>query len=346
MNITVVVPNTDIKTDSIVYCEAFEKLGHTVNKVVLHNNKVISDKPLENSDVIWCPYEQEIEIGLFLKKYLKVPLVGHFEWCPPWRVGMESPEEWGYEKNQVSPEEIRNFQKHYKRLIDNYKECDCRTIVNDYCYQTLKFLDETVKESGLIYKPYIVDDTLLLQKKDYNLRKKNQILTIGRLVPHKRISHIIKALSIIRNKEIVPLLKIIGYGPEENNLRKLADELNVKIEFVGRGDDGDKATHIQESMFLVTPCASLPAGEAALFKVSTIMYDVETIEEKHGDIGVFCKNNDIEELADCITDLITYDRYVSEGKRAYTQLMKGESGLCVSEVAAKKMITMFKTVIK
>ncbi len=70
---------------------------------------------------------------------------------------------------------------------------------------------------------------------DYEYKEpKNYILCVSRLVKHKRIDLAIKAMKLIKNKNTE--LYIVGEGPEEENLKQLADG-NDNIKFLGPVDD-------------------------------------------------------------------------------------------------------------
>jgi len=74
------------------------------------------------------------------------------------------------------------------------------------------------------------------QKNNFESQKTgNKILTIGRLVPWKGIDVLIKSMKDIKNKIPNAKLLIVGDGPETNNLKNLAKELNLSdsVEFLG-----------------------------------------------------------------------------------------------------------------
>jgi len=343
MKVIVVKPHAHIKMDSDVYTDALTEAGIDVVNTHFENGRVLTDKKVDGADLIWCPYEQELQVGLFFKRNLNIPLVGHYEWVSPWRTMIDSPLNWGYEEKDVESfeKESQKWRNYYISLINLYKQADVKTSPTDYCFSTLKELGEINFEYK--EKPYIIDDKLLEQFRIDN-PEKSGILTIGRLVPHKRIHHIITALSMIDNP---PTLKILGYGEEKDRLVKLAKELKVNIEFVGNGQNGEKAKYIQESEFLVTPCASLPLGEASLFKVPTIMYDNKNMIEKHGDMGIYVEDNNINALAEKIKEMIENpDELTKAGEKAYNVLISGKSGLCLSKDAVQRMIKIFEEAIK
>lgn len=74
-------------------------------------------------------------------------------------------------------------------------------------------------------------------KKELGLENKKIILSIGRLIRKKRIDLLIRSFAILNSKDIV--LIIGGTGPEEENLKKLAQDLRIseQVFFVGRIDE-------------------------------------------------------------------------------------------------------------
>jgi len=352
MNILLIKPKSHIIMDSDVYGKGLRQLGHTVNEININPNKkslvIPSKRVLQEMDLIWCPYEQELDLGLWLKDKLNIPIVGHFEWIPPWRCGAEDFKQYGY--TDEDKEEIKYgepiFTKQYKRLLDLYLKCDILTTPTDYCFSTLKqFHDFTEEElSKVRIKPYIVDNERLLNDIRDDISEENSILTIGRLVPHKKIGDIIKALALVKS---APKLKIMGFGIEQQKLEQLADKLNVNVEFVGSGELKSKTTEIQKAMFLVTPFASLPAGEAAMLKKGTILYDHYNVKEKHGNIGKYVEFNNVEKLAEAIQDWVDNPKKAkAEGQKSYDNLVDNKSGLKTIKNSCLEMIKIFEEVTK
>ena len=352
MNIIIIKPKSHIVMDSDVYAKGLQQMGHTVTHINIPPNAksltIPCSRILKQADIIWCPYEQEIELGLWIKEKLNIPIVGHFEWIPPWRVGDGNVQDWGYslEQTEQAKKDQPAFTENYIKLLSNYLRCDVLTSPTNYCLETLKrfhkFTDEELAK--IRTKPYIVDNDRIFRDEDKTIEKENHILTIGRLVPHKKIVDVVKALSLVKN---APLLKIIGYGEEKENINRVAIELGVNIEFIGVGENESKTREIQKSQFLVTPFASLPAGEAALLKTPTILYDHFNVKEKHGDIGRFVKFNDVTKLAVAIQDWVDHpEKAVIEGKKAYERIINNKSGLKIIAHACQEMLNIFKEALQ
>ena len=81
-----------------------------------------------------------------------------------------------------------------------------------------------------IYNPY-----LLNIKKKPNYKKKNLILSIGRLVKQKNFETLIKGFSIFSNNNPSYKLIILGDGPEKEKLKQLIRKLNCNKKIILKG---------------------------------------------------------------------------------------------------------------
>jgi len=66
-------------------------------------------------------------------------------------------------------------------------------------------------------------------------RQKNKLLFVGRLVPKKGLNYLLDALSILVKEQPELRLKIAGFGPEENNLKRQVKQLKLEehVNFLG-----------------------------------------------------------------------------------------------------------------
>ena len=126
------------------------------------------------------------------------------------------------------------------------------------------------------------------------IEEKNQIMCTARLVPHKKIIHVVRALALVDGNR--PALKIVGYGSEKESIELEAKKLGVDIEFMGPGIGGDKERLIQESMFSVNIWAGLPIAESFYFGKPAITYDDAAVVEQFDDTPVYAERNNIEDL--------------------------------------------------
>lgn len=345
MNILVItnIPNKLYKEDTDVLCEGLEELGHKVIKVAFDGYTAnIPTEGISKIDVIWSPYERENSVAHLVKKELglKAKIVGHYEWIPPWRVGLEHPKEWGYEKDNIQPVFYGQpyFKNNYATMINSYLTCNIRTRITDYLVSTIENFGN-VKIGNSYVKPYVIDDKQMLSE-TANIEEKYQIMSTARLVPHKRIHHIIKALSLLKNP---PAYKVIGDGEEKEKLNKLAKKLGVDIEFLGTGKYGIKTKTIEESMFSVNIWASLPIGESAILKKPAITYGHPTMVETHKNGCKYVGNNNIGELSKAIKFWVDNPtERVKTGEEAYRQLINNETGVYTKIEGTKKLVKILE----
>ena len=93
----------------------------------------------------------------------------------------------------------------------------------DYFIANSKYVAKRIKkvygrEAVVIYPP--VD----IEKFEVSTSKENFYLTVGRLVPYKRVDLIVKAFSMMPDKKLI----VIGTGPDYRRIKKLATK-NVEV---------------------------------------------------------------------------------------------------------------------
>ncbi len=87
-----------------------------------------------------------------------------------------------------------------------------------------------------------------------------QIISTGRLIPRKGYDLLIEAMKGIPELSA----RIIGDGPEKERLKKLAEELNVQIEFLGSLDHKDIPSLLSKADLFVLPSFNEGMSNAAL----------------------------------------------------------------------------------
>ncbi len=102
--------------------------------------------------------------------------------------------------------------------------------------------------------PSSIDTHLISKIKSSDI--KSSVIFVGRLLTHKNVDILIKAIKLVRNQ--IPAVKcvIAGDGPERIKLIELADKIgiNESVEFLGSLEDhGDIIALIKSSKALVLP---------------------------------------------------------------------------------------------
>ena len=120
---------------------------------------------------------------------------------------------------------------------------------------------------------------------DVEAKDPHRVVALGRLVPHKRVDLVVRAVAALR-AEIPDLrLDVIGRGPEDAALRDLVSELGLQDAVTVHGflDEGDKQELLRAASLHV--CASDIEGwgqvviDAAAHGVPTIARDVPGLRD-------------------------------------------------------------------
>ncbi len=125
----------------------------------------------------------------------------------------------------------------YKKNIDH--------LISPSNFLKDKFIEFGWEENkfSVIYNPF--DSQLTVNE---NIQRKDYLLYFGRLSPEKGIESLINSLKNTNER-----LKIVGSGPSENNLKKLAKEKNLNIEFLGFKERNELLNIISEAKAVVIP---------------------------------------------------------------------------------------------
>lgn len=157
---------------------------------------------------------------------------------------------------------------------------------------------------------------------------KPTISCVARLVDYKRVKDLIKAVTTV--KKTIPDIqcKIIGTGPEKENLLKLTHELNLddNIEFLGfveKHDDVMKV--INSSDVFVLPSVVEGFGiviiEAISLKTPFIAAEIPPVVEASGRKGgLFYEPKNHKQLAERLIEILTnQELYIKLQKEGYEQ---------------------------
>jgi len=120
--------------------------------------------------------------------------------------------------------------------------------VSEFTMKKLKYLGfrspVEVIPSGIDNK---VINRITASKKDLS------IVFVGRLVKYKNVDMLLKACAMLQEQYPELILKIVGSGPEEANLKKSARSLGVNARFYGFVSEEEKFKLIKSSTVLVNP---------------------------------------------------------------------------------------------
>lgn len=94
-------------------------------------------------------------------------------------------------------------------------------------------------------------------------RHKNELLFVGRLVPKKGLNYLIDALSILVRTCPELSLKIVGFGPEEENLREQVQQLKLEnnVKFLGALSQDKLPDQYRQATLFVAPFVRADNGD-------------------------------------------------------------------------------------
>jgi glycosyltransferase involved in cell wall biosynthesis len=320
--------NPNMKTPETTIAEELSKMGHIVTLAFDYSDEMLDG----DYDIVVGAMEYSMSIAKYVGRKLNIPVYNHMEWIPPWRVLLEDPKEWGYDGTQaepLTPQHINHFKNMYRQQVMDWEDAD---MAGESLMWTLNPF-KTKQVSSYIRFP-TKNFSEMDKYKDDTIEEKYQIMCTARLVPHKRVIHVVKALGMLEGRK--PTLKIIGYGPESEKIKQEAEKQKVNVEFLGPGNDGVKERTIQESMFSVNIWAGLPIAESFYFGKPAITYDEEALIEQYKDGPVYAKRNDIEDLSKQIKWLIYNEKERKDlGKLGRRNFLDGYFNIKPSNLACK-----------
>ncbi len=142
--------------------------------------------------------------------------------------------------------------------------------------------------------------------------REKTVIYLGRLAKSKRVNHVLEAFAKIKGRIKNAKLWIVGGGPEEKNLKRLAEKLGIKenAEFFGRVSQEKKAELLSRAHLMLFPAVREGWGitvlEANACGTPVIGYDVHGLRDsiKNGVNGYVVEEGDINLMAECAVGLL------------------------------------------
>ncbi|MBI4692186.1 MAG: glycosyltransferase family 4 protein [Candidatus Terrybacteria bacterium] len=216
------------------------------------------------------------------------------------------------------------------------------------------YLKETIiRAYGLKPERVIINYNAADEKEKNETTEKRslfQVLTTARLVPHKGIDGIIRAVAILKSR--LPEIKffVAGDGPEEENLKKLTKELGVEnnVVFVGRVTRLEtwklrkqSSVYVLNSTYEGLPHTVLTSFAAGIPVVATNIFGTNEAVY-HEQTGLLVSLGDDKALAEAISRLLTDDkltkRLIAGGKKILREKFSWEAHI-------SSLMNIFKSAI-
>jgi phosphatidyl-myo-inositol dimannoside synthase len=187
-------------------------------------------------------------------------------------------------------------------------------------------------------------------RKKYNLKDDDFIvLSVGRLIKRKGFADLIKAISLITDQSVK--LMIVGAGEEDDNLKKLVNELNLSSRVIFAGKVSQVADYYYSANVFSMPSKHLEGDgdveglglvylEAQYFGLPVVGTRSGGIPEAliEGETGLLANESDPQDLAEKIMQLKNNQELYSLFKTKAVEFIKNNF---LWDVIAKKMINQY-----
>ncbi len=160
----------------------------------------------------------------------------------------------------------------------------------------------TVIPTGIDLKPYReVNGRSVRTSRNWTDDKK-VIITVGRLVGEKNFDTLIKAFAIVGQKHTDAILALIGDGPDQPELEKLAKKEGIsdRVDFIGRVSFEEMPNHLKAADFFafasITETQGLVTMEAMAADLPVIAVDATGTSDivENGKDGILTENDPVK----------------------------------------------------
>ncbi len=188
-------------------------------------------------------------------------------------------------------------------------------------------------------------------KNDLNLSDKKIIITVTRVIYRKGVDLVIRAVHKLKDKIPEICYVVIGDGPELENCKNLAKELNVEknVRFLGRIPYDDINPYYNMSdLFVMVPRSSetevegfgIVYLEANACRKPVIGSRSAGIPSAvlHGETGLLVEEENIEDLTSAIDKILTDENFASQlGNNGYERVKKQANWDALSRLLYNEM---------
>ncbi|MBQ6538826.1 MAG: glycosyltransferase [Bacilli bacterium] len=144
-----------------------------------------------------------------------------------------------------------HFEKTSKKILEEFTNLFCDKTCNELIVPTVKVYTLLKDKYGFTRNIHVIPSGIEIErfyqenldkkvieqiKKENGIKKSDRVLIyLGRIGPEKSIDFLIKAMPKLIKKDKNIKLLIVGPGPEEDNLKKLAKDLDLEKDVIFTG---------------------------------------------------------------------------------------------------------------
>jgi phosphatidylinositol alpha-1,6-mannosyltransferase len=177
-----------------------------------------------------------------------------------------------------------------------------------------------------------------LEKVESLLKVKSpRLITVSRFDKRKNHEKVIMALRNLKQKYPDIVYICIGYGDEEDNLKKLVKELDLNLQvmfFKDISDDLKNALIAKSDIFVMPSIIHKKSVEGfGIVYLEAAQYGIPSLGGKdcgasdaidHNKTGLICDGNNLEDIYSSLDSMIENKKYIEFGKNAKEYVSKFE----------------------
>ena len=181
-------------------------------------------------------------------------------------------------------------------------------------------------------------------------RKTSYLLYVGSVIERKGLLNIIKAYGLLKQRDFLPPLKIIGTGKAYLDLCKAEirkQGMESWFQFVGEVENASLIDYYDESIGLIYPSVyegfGIPIIEAMLRKVPVICSEVSSMPEAGGPYSIYISPRNIQSLADAIEHCLDYPEEMAiQAEKSYLYARENFN----AQETAHSLLSIYRKLIK
>tara|TARA_Y100001935_G_scaffold130046_1_gene107780 strand:- start:30 stop:1112 length:1083 start_codon:yes stop_codon:yes gene_type:complete len=220
-----------------------------------------------------------------------------------------------------------------RRILKAFNNID-KVVANSEYTKNLA-IDIGIDESKIIvinpgvFPPKEIDKSTIEEAENILKNKNPRLITVSRFDKRKNHEKVIMALKNLKQMYPNIIYTCIGYGEEEENIRKLTNELelNEQVVFLNNISQDLKNALVSKSNLFVMPSIihkSSVEGFGIAY-VEAAQYGIPSIGGKDGgasdaiknnETGIICDGNNLDEIYSSIDLILKNNSFVEMGKKA------------------------------
>lgn len=317
---------------SFVFKEGRKALATTPRRLAPQDiGRIFREHQKEPYDVIYATATTGIDMGVWLKQCIDLPLVVQWLDVPYWRIDPFGP--WELYQEAVIPipllphQIFEGYRQEWGWWFSQLENCDAITTLHSVTKdQIIQYAGRDPKNIHVTYHGSVDHDTFDHALKG-EVERKNQVICINRIDFHKGVDQTILVCSMIQDRmsDDPPLFVFVSRGSQqwyEDLLRERAQALLKRYRFTGWVDNSTKIRLLRESKVMLDNewpegFGGCNIGEAIYTGCRPIAWDRRSKKEVYP-LGLdLVKKNDYGAMADKAVERLRNFSEPDEGAKRF-----------------------------